>query len=140
MWERGTVFVLVDSERIVKAERALGMSIQKIRLFLQFSRRSPIIITVQRSDVLPLRQRKGLSKDPVAAGSQGFLRQYETDFPGILALKIKDNGARPVDGAILSDNDFVLAICLLHQNTIERLRNIFFMIVGRNQDTYFHCG
>ena len=133
-----TVFVLVDSERVVKAECALGMSVQEIRLFLQFGRRSPIVITIEQSHISAFRQLKGLSKDSVATAPEVFRRQHQTNFLGIPALKIKDNRACSIGGAVLSDNDLVIAICFLHQNTIERLRNVLFMVICGNEYGYFH--
>ena len=122
----------------MKAERALGMSIQKIRLFLQFSRRSPIIITIQQGHVLPLCQLEGLSKHSVAVASEVFRWQYETNFLGISALKIKDDRTCSIGGAVLSDNDFVIEICFLHQNTVECLRNMFFVVIRQYDYADFH--
>ncbi len=70
--------------------------------------------------------------------SEVFRWQYETDFLGITAFKIEDNGARSIGRAIFSDDDFVLEICFLHQNTVECLRNMFFVVIRQYEYADFH--
>jgi hypothetical protein len=43
-----------------------------------------------------------------------------------------------VRGTIFKDNDFKIEIRFLHEDTVERLRNIFFMVVGGKNYAYFH--
>src|SRR5690349_5297125 len=60
-----TLFGLVKYLRVVKTERTFGVVIQKVRLFLKFIRRGPVIVAIQHGNVVPPSRQNATDDDLV---------------------------------------------------------------------------
>ena len=79
---------------------------------------------------------KGRSKWFVAALVS--LGQDQTNLAGGSFLVVEKNIARTVPGAIFENNNFEPKGRLLYQNTIERLLDVFLVIIGCQDYCYFN--
>ena len=78
------------------------------------------------------------SRDEWLVAAFVSLGQDQTNPAGVPMLVGEKNIARTVRGAILQDNNFEFKGRLQHQNTLERLLDVFLVIISRQDYCYFH--
>jgi hypothetical protein len=110
------------------ADDAFGVIVQKVCLFLQFVRRGPVVVAIQKCNVR-------------AAGANYFsppgyiviligLGKQQSDSLGIATLKIQDNIASMVRRAVLNIYSFEFEISVVHEDAFYGLANELLVVVG----------
>lgn len=122
----------------MKTARTFPVSIEKIRLFLQFFSVGPIIVPVQQCNILApcviqVAQEIVSAIEPLVP--RRVVMEKKPDDARKQALIAEGDSAGSIHRLILAYQDFNREIGTLHQSTFNCLGDIGFMIERRDADT-----
>ena len=98
--------------------------------------RRPVIIAIQQGNVLSACGTYAAHDNLIAVNV--LLGEQQTDLFGMCLLKLNNDLARAIGGAIFADEDLVLKVRLLHRNAVKCLPDELLMVIGHDKNGDFH--